>query len=315
MFDDILLFVEVVKNKSFYNLAKKINIAQSTISRRIQNLEDGLGIKLINRDPRHFHITEHGLILYEAFENSASEWQSRLNSIYKTKTIVKGKLNIVLPHAFSTTSISPYLGEFVRKYPEIQLKLVYQYAPVDLYKENLDIAITSFLPENNSVMTKPIYGSKVIMVASPKYRDRYGIPDTIEEIFNHQWISGMTETGSISRSKYLYKEGSDEKIEVPNDRFALYMNNFDHARMAILEGEVMGAQALDRVIKDLESGKLLRVLPDYHAGIESIYMSWVIDSNDLRFKAFSGFIDMCMSKLTCHVNIRNLENLPELYQK
>ena len=312
MFDDILLFVEVVNSESFYHLAKKLSVAQSTISRRISHLENKLKARLINRDSRHFQLTEQGRTLYELFKTSATEWGSKLNAIYSTYDTIAGSLKVLLPPSFATYAISPYLGDFLREYPNIHLKLIYQYSQVDLYKENFDIAITAFLPQQNSINLKPIYKHKIIFVVSLKYKEKYGTPTEISQILNHLCIGGINETGVSSKQISIFNEQTNEKTIIEHGNLRLFMNNSDQVMPMVYKGEAIGGVPRDKVFNELASGELIQILPEYYAGVETIYMSWTINKKDLRFKAFTKFIDNCIKKLYYHSMVNHFEDMSNL---
>ena len=139
MIDDILLVVKLVNYGSFANLAKKLNIVQSTVSRRVQILEERLGVKLIKRDSRNLTLTEKGRILYENFKEREKELLELINPIFESENEVTGKLNILLPLSLSQHLFTPYFYDLITQHPKLELNLFYSFEPVNMTRDDYDI--------------------------------------------------------------------------------------------------------------------------------------------------------------------------------
>ena len=310
MYDDIILLVKAVKYGSFLALAKREGIAQSTISRRIQFLEQELGIQLIKRNTRSFELTEKGEILYENFKNCENNLRTLVDPIYANEHSINGLLNIVLPQAFSGYSITPYLGEFIRSHPGLNLSVIYQYRPIDMVKEQYDLAITSFIPLLHTQVIKTIHKCKLILVCSRKYIERYGLLTSLKAENNvtigtptkngssedHIILGAVDENGNLIRRITIFNEETNEHYEIPND-FRLRSNSHDQSKILVADGHAISGIPEEAVVAELESGEFIRVMPDYHFGYITYYMLRNLDASDRRYKIFDEFIKNCMAKL------------------
>jgi len=299
MFDDILLMVDLVEYGSFYSLANQLKISQSTISRKIHNLESELGVKLINRNTKHFELTQAGRILYENFKTSKVSWQNQLNRIYDQDNLVHGDLKIAMPQSFSSYAITPYLCKFLQDNPKLNLNISYQYNQINLYEEKFDIAITAFIPEQTSVRLKTIYRSKIILVCSREYIEKYGHPDRAEDLTNgrHLVVGGLDQKNSYIKYFCMFREEGDEIVELPNDTLRIRVNNFDQALFMAASGECICGCPIDRIQSKLDSGEFVRLFPEYNLGYLTYYLIRSLDAGDMRYQIFSDFIMECMGKL------------------
>ena len=310
MYDDIILLVKAVKYGSFLALAKKEGLAQSTISRRIQLLEQELGIQLIKPNTRSFELTEKGKILYENFKNSESNLRTLVDPIYANNDSVVGPLSVVLPQAFSTYAITPYIGAFIRAHPGLNLTINYQYRPINMVKEQYDLAITSFVPLLHSQVIKTIHKSKMILVCSAKYIEKYGLLTYLKAENNkiigiidkksphseHMLLGTIDENGAFIRRVTFFNEDTNETYEVPNE-FRLRANSHDHTKIMLAAGDVIAGMPEEAIIQELESGEFVRLLPNYNFGYMTYYMLRNIEASDMRYKVFNEFIKSCMAKL------------------
>lgn len=143
-FDDIFLFVKLVNIGTFTELAKQLNVSQSTVSRRIQSLEESINTKLIKRNSRGvIEVTTEGQSLYNNFsyieEQAVVTFQKWINNSKQ----IKGILRVGVPKLFFDNLVAPKLDTFYTRYPNVQLVFSYTAGIVDLVKDNIDIAITT----------------------------------------------------------------------------------------------------------------------------------------------------------------------------
>lgn len=125
MFDNIVLFTQLVEIGSFNKTSEHLNIATSTITRKIQELESYFNKLLLVRDTRNFKLTVDGESLYQSFKDLRMELASFYSKINPSDTASAGQINVVLPVILSLELISPYINHFNQLYPNIKLNLKY----------------------------------------------------------------------------------------------------------------------------------------------------------------------------------------------
>lgn len=298
MFDDIMLFVKVVNSGNFLLLSHRLGIAQSTISRKIKVLEDSLGVQLLKRNTRNLELTEKGKNLYENFKDCEHDLLKLIDPILFNSKIVHGTLTVLMPPAFSTYAITSYLGQFIRDYPELKLVLYYQFREINMVKDSYDIAIISYLPKQNSQRVKMIYTSKLILVCTQEYIDKYGFLTEIDALKNHLIVGKLlTEDSAPITSIDVYSDSSKIPITVEYD-FRIRVNSFNEAIKIIKSGEAIAAIPEESVSAELKSGHLIRLMPQYNFGQVSYYALRNIDHDDLRYKVFMQFINSCIKRVS-----------------
>ena len=252
MFDDILLFVNLVNAGNFAQVAKQLKIAPSTITRRMLALETTLAVQLLKRESRSVALTAKGQILYENFKNCEVSLANLLNPVYLESELVTGSLNILLPPDFSNYAISPYLGEFALDNPQLQLALHYHYREINMVRDNYDIAILSYMPKQISQKIKLIHSSTIIAVCSKYYLKRFGSVDSIESLLNHHIIGRLSEDSSSLKNIQLYHKLTDEIIKIPNanNQCHVFMNNFQHVKEVVKQGTAIAGLPLDSISEE-----------------------------------------------------------------
>lgn len=222
-FDDIFLFVKLVNIGTFTELAKQLNVSQSTVSRRIQSLEESINTKLIKRNSRGvIEVTTEGQSLYNNFsyieEQAVVTFQKWINNSKQ----IKGILRVGVPKLFFDNLVAPKLDTFYTRYPNVQLVFSYTAGIVDLVKDNIDIAITK-KPTTNNCTIKTLLKSKNKLYASKKYIQEKGVPETIKELENHS-IVGFIDNDKCQNALVGFSELDNSSLEI-NISPDLFLNN------------------------------------------------------------------------------------------
>ena len=151
MYDELILFIKIVKLGSFANASKCTGISPSNLTRKVQNLEKKLNFILLKRDTRAFELSSSGKILYNKFCNLEMEFDQTITDIGKNNNEISGPINVLLSPCFGLKIISPYLLEFMTKYPKITLNIAYEERKTNLVKDNFDLAIINHRPLNSTL--------------------------------------------------------------------------------------------------------------------------------------------------------------------
>lgn len=291
-YDDIFLFVQLIEKGSFSSLSRHTGITQSTISRRVQNLEEYLGQKLLKRNTRGlFELSDAGVVFYSKFKNLATEITSYVDE-FKTPNDYSGVLRIAIPRVLFSALLVPVIHQFQEQYPNIQLIFTYSGSDVDLLLDNLDMAIVIKLPKNQNYKQRLLITSNNYLYANQKYIDKYGAPleltaldshNIVGESFNNQVYDKLvaldSQTGEYTEVKYL------PKIITNNALF-----NLD---FALNDGYIVNATEF-LVQKEVLAGNLVKLLPTYSFGETKFYL---ILHNGLRNKLETVFVEFVIKIL------------------
>lgn len=183
-------FVAVVEEGNFRRAAARLRISASSLSQTIGNLEDRLGVNLLQRTTRSTSLTEPGKRLFERFRPAMAEMAFAVEDIMQFQGRPAGTVRLLLPRLALATQIEPWLGAFHEKYPDVVLELVIEDAPLDIVDAGYDLGITlGELLQKDMVAVRLGPDIHQLAVASPDYLARYGVPQTPADLHGHKCIN------------------------------------------------------------------------------------------------------------------------------
>lgn len=298
-YDDLYIFMKIIDNGNFSNASKTLNISHSTLSRRIQKLENELGTMLIYRNNHTFEITSIGRQLYYELKNCTIEQlDTAIGKIVENQDDMSGKLRVVLPTTISLDWITPYLPLFLEKYPNIRLEISYQHEEVDLIGNGINIAVTSVMPKQQTMKIKHVYTTNCVLCCTEQYQQTYGIPSSIDELKQHL-VTGLMDNDFIV-PKYV-KMFDDERHEelTSSASSRMFINNALHTLALLKTHRVIGAifdYMIDTLTQENTTVKILRVMPRYSFFSVRVYIVFHPHKRDPLVKLFSEFIEHCFRK-------------------
>lgn len=263
--NDMALFVEVVKARGFRHAAEAMGIPNSTVSRRINNLEKAVGLRLLHRTTRKIELTEAGQIYFDRCKRIVDEAKlahEQLDSMLAQPT---GVLRASLPVDFANIYLAPLLTEFARLYPGISFDFDLTPRLVDLVSEPFDIAIRMGNPANSTLIARQLASLRCYLYTSPRYIKEHGAPQNPTDLTNHQCIGFRTTKGG----SWTLHNGKNPVEVAVSGRFQL--NSIGMIRnLASLD---MGIAVLPEKIAadDVANGRLVRVLNDWEAPSTPVY--------------------------------------------
>lgn len=181
-------FVRVIQTGSFSAAAREQNTSQATVSKKISALEVKLGVKLITRTSRELSLTEAGQEYYRHCIGILQEIDDVEASVRAQVTLPKGRLRIAAPAPLSRILLAPHVAEFLAQYPEIDIDMVIEERHIDLVAEGIDVAIRARKLEDSTLVAKPLFNNPLLLVASPSYLEKYGVPQHPRDLKAHNCI-------------------------------------------------------------------------------------------------------------------------------
>lgn len=186
--DDMVLFVQVVEEGSFSKVAEKLSLTNSVVSKRIARLEENLNTQLLYRTTRKLSLTDAGMVLYEKAKIAQSAFQEAENAVTGYGENMKGNIRITMPAVSAKLILSESIAEFCKQHPDISVELHITNRLVDLIEEGFDLAVRTAELEDSSLIAKRLIDSQWVICATPDYVKQYGIPQTPEELENHECL-------------------------------------------------------------------------------------------------------------------------------
>src|ERR1700733_2876496 len=181
-------FVRVVDAGSFSSAARDLKIGQPAISKTIAGLEDRLGVRLLVRSTHKLSPTEAGVAFYERALRAVTEANEADEAARGAGAGLEGRLRISAAVTFSRLHLVPKLATFLDAHPKLQLELVMDDSPRDLVAQNIDVALRLGVLTDSSLRARKLAQSERLVVASPAYLARRGVPNTPAELLEHDAI-------------------------------------------------------------------------------------------------------------------------------
>lgn len=208
----LMAFIDVVKFESFAEAAKHRDMLPSLLSRNIKTLEDKLGVVLLKRTTRALSLTDAGKEIYQQalVLKSLEEKMNSYAQNYSTTT--KGLVRLTCAAHLSQNYVLPAIQEIQSVYSDIKFEVDYDDRRVDIIKEEFDIAIRIWKPQDSSLIGKKLRSSKLVLVASPAFIQKYGMPITIHELT--ELPAACYARSGVVRDKIRFYDEDDSIIEI-----------------------------------------------------------------------------------------------------
>lgn len=254
------VFRRVVEAKNFSAVARETNMSQSTVSKHIAALEERLGTKLLNRSTRSLKLTEAGKEYYHHCIRILNDFQEAEASIGKGKIKPTGTLRMSSSAAFSRACMLPYLNEFFRKYPDIDIDLLFDDDYIDLVKQGIDLAIRVGPLADSTLIARKIGVSSRVVVASTDYLVKHGRPKKPADLIKHNCL-----LYSLQKAPDLwYFNSAQEGDESVRVRGRLKASSPDAICDATINGLGISVLCEWYARKYIKDGRLKVILQDYH---------------------------------------------------
>lgn len=272
--NDYYHFVQVVKYQGFTKASEALGITKSKLSRRITDLEERLGVRLIQRNTRKFTVTEMGLKFYEYCLKILQDVDAAENFIQSTLSDEpSGLIKISCPIALVEILVGDMIANFMQKYPQVQINLLASNHRVDLIEEGVDLAIrVRNMPlEDSDLIVRDLDAWEHVLVAIPELFKSYEIPKTLDDLSKLPSI-GFQGPRQTWRFKTCPAEHEIQEIEFEP---RLRTDNFSAMKSAVLKG--IGIASLPKVFvwEELRTGKLIELLPEWHLPKGVIHIAYV----------------------------------------
>jgi len=293
--DELQIFVSVIECGSISAAAEQVGQTPSAVSRTLSRLEAKLETTLINRTTRRMDLTEEGKYFFEQAKlilAQMDELEERLSSRQKNPA---GRLRINAAVPFMLHGIVPYIAEFRRLYPQIQLELNSDDLIIDLLEQSTDIAIRIGALADSTLHARSLGCTPLHILASPDYLKQYGTPTTVAELADHTLL-GFTQTETLNHWPLRHVEGDRWLIEP-----SVAASSGETLRQLALEGQGICCLSNFMTVEDISAGRLVPVLEAFNSGYrQPIHAVFYRNSQlALRIQCFLDFIQAKLARYAC----------------
>ncbi|MCG8445095.1 MAG: LysR family transcriptional regulator [Hyphomicrobiales bacterium] len=258
-FLELETFVAVVESGSLSGAARRLNIAVSAVSRRMDELETRLGVRLATRSTRGFALTALGETYYERSLRLLGDFAEANASVRDEQSELKGLLRVAAPMSFGLKHIAPVAARLMTEAPDLRVELDLSDRRIDLIGEGVDLAVRIGSLEDSSLIARKLFDVQHVVAASPDFWDRHGRPVSPDALRDYPALGYRTGAGALPWS-YRTVDGQRRTVSV-TPKFLT--NNGDALVMAAKHG--LGVLLEPQFIceEGLASGALEEVLGDY----------------------------------------------------
>lgn len=263
------VFARVVSLGSYAEAGRSLGLTRSAVSKAVMELEQLLGARLLDRTTRRIHPTEAGTAYYEQCIDILARIEETEMQVSRLHAEPRGVLKINAPMSFGALYLGPAIGEFMSRYPELKVELTLNDRFIDPVEEGVDLTVRIADLADSSLIARKLAPAPRVLVASPKYLERHGMPQSPDDLKRLPCLNyGHT---TMMQRWTLWRDG--EAVSVPINS-VLCSNNGDVLRAAALAGNGIAKLPTFIVGRDVREGRLRTVLEAFPAtelGIYALY--------------------------------------------
>lgn len=292
--NDLILFAHVMEAGSFTQAAERTNLPISTISRRIAELENDLGERLMTRTTRQLQITDFGEGILEYAQRLLEESEAASAFALNRQATPQGKLRVSMPPEFEEFSVIEFTKRFLDSYPQVDLHIDLSTRRVDLQAERYDLAIriAKRLPDDANLVARKLAVLKHYLYASPSYIEKFGMPQKPDDLLKAQGVLVADSYGDPNNWKLHKGSESNGNAEtwVGRSDYRVSSNSVALNLGLALAGLGVIANSELFASRYVSSGQLIKILPDWSLSSLSV---WAVTSGRrLLPTRTQAFIDM-----------------------
>ncbi|MEO1492339.1 MAG: LysR substrate-binding domain-containing protein [Pseudomonadota bacterium] len=258
-FSELNALTAVVEAGGFSAAARVTGQSRSALNRLVINLEERLGIQLLNRTTRSVSLTSSGRVLYERARQVLDDLDEIESAVSSARSEPVGKLRINAPPSFGDLDVSRLVTAFLQQHPRVEIELTFENRLVDPIAEGYDLVIRIAEPdETTTLVDHRILVLDYVICAAPEYLDRLGTPQTASDLAAHATLAQRH--GAASTVWTMQGPGGPVSVRLSP---VLISNSLEPLLTAACAGLGIATLPAYAVQSDLSSGRLRQILADH----------------------------------------------------
>jgi len=291
--NQVALFVEVVRAASFAAAARRLGMPANTVSRHVQQLEEGLGCRLLHRSTRKLTLTAAGQAFFDRCSQAVGDITQAGQELADGNQLPAGLIRVAAPADFINAFSMGWIADFMEAHPHVGIEFVLSDTRADLVGEGIDVAFRASHLEDTTNVARKLFANHFILVAAPSYLHVRGTPDDAAALASHDCLTQRSNSRRIGPVVWRLQgpQGLDE-VTV-SGRFAA--NTAGAVLQAALTG--LGIALLPALVAGphLRTGRLVHVLPEHRR--EGGGMQVVMPSRRQVPRAVAAFVDFAARRV------------------
>jgi LysR family transcriptional regulator, regulator for bpeEF and oprC len=283
--NDLRVFEKVASLRSFAAASRALEVPRSTVSRSIGRLEAALGTRLFQRNTREVGLTEAGLFLQERCADILSRVNETVDHISDLSSVPRGTLRISAGIGFGVNVLSEQLPEFVRLFPDVNIKLELSGQSADLIGDGIDVAIHVGPMLDSRFIASKLGSLSRHLCASPAYLERRGVPATLKSLTLYDRIETPGRKGPPR--PWIFKRG--DETQTINAHPRICVNDALTIHRLVVNGAGIGIISGYLCAPDIAAGRLVRLFPEWR--LDALEVNIVFPSQRELSPVVRAFVD------------------------
>ena len=251
------VFSKVVDSGGFSAAGRRLNMSTTMVSNHVQALEDRLGARLLNRTTRKVSLTEVGRAYYDRCIQILADIEQADDVAGALQSTPRGTLRVYTA-THIVQFVAPVITEFLAAYPDVKVDLSMGERTIDLIEEGFDVAIRLTPPPDSSLIVRSLATWRHVLCCSQAYIEKLGRPEQLSELAERNCLRHVNYP--YDEWRFVDRKGAPASVRVSG---RLISNSGETLRRAALEGVGIVLAPGFLLHDDLESGRLVRLLPEY----------------------------------------------------
>jgi len=266
-------FVKVVEEGGFAAAARALDVDQAWVTRQVADLERHLGVRLLERTTRSMRLSEAGDTYLARCRAILREVEEAEALVGRSQRDMVGRVRLALPTSFGKEGVAERLAALHAAFPELTVEVAMLDRPVDPVAEGFDVVIMdSRLGVPQQAVARALLEAPYMLCVAPSYLARHGAPATPEDLVRHHGVAPWAVADApSSRETWTLEHADGRKVDV-DVPVALRTNTQALALEAVRYGMGIGRITPRMLADDLATGRLVRVMPEWHAGRVSLQL-------------------------------------------
>lgn len=282
--NNIKVFISVIETGSFSAAGALLEMPSTSVSRKVQKLEESLGLRLLNRSTRNVAPTDEGKEYYLRCKQHLAGIEEANHVAMQLQNRPKGKIRITAPFDFSIHYLQTWINQFLNQEPDINIELLAVDSYIDLIEHRIDIAFRSGTLSDSNLIARSIGPKQSICCASPDYLKLHKVPNHPNELINHHCLLMGK---SLANQNWKFSHHGEIVNIAVKGRYAA--NSMHLLCQAALEDLGILYLPLPFVKQYIDSGELVWILEEYKSPISNMHI--VYQSNKYLTAPVRMFID------------------------
>ncbi len=290
-FEELESFVAVVDFRGFSNASEKLGIVKSMVSRRVSELEQRLGVQLLQRTTRRQSLTEAGKEFYQRATQILADLNEAEQFVVDSQCEVSGRIRLALPLGFGVGQLAEPISNFLADHRDIRIDIDLSDRHVDLVEENRDLAIRIGELQDSGLIARKLASVHFSVCASPDYLKQHGEPRHPAELVQHEVL--VYSNVAVGR-QWFYEE--DGKRVNPRMKYRLSANNGEFLAAVASCGHAIVSGPVAFLEDYIEAGDLVPILTEYprpEVGMYAVYPPGRLISRRVRVFSDALYAHFC----------------------